>query len=99
MKGSLLPPPTVRRPQLQQLHLTRYSNRLLYSRLLHRYIVNLRELHQFWSDGVVITVTDNVTKQDITAAILMKMLADEVEAGRATVDAERLRDLVRGERP
>lgn len=73
--------------------LTKYPNRRLYSRSLHRYVI-LEDVGHYWDRGVTIKVTMSKNRSvDITMQVLMEMLLQRVIEGKLVVNEAQLREL------
>lgn len=67
-----------------ELHLTKYSNRKLYSKTQSRY-VTLTEVANAIRAGAELKVTDNETEHDVTQDTLVSIVANVVNLDKSSL--------------
>jgi len=70
------------------------SQRRIYCYELQRY-VTLTEIGDYWDHGAQVTIVSKYDGTDLTAASLLRLLAQRVESGLLEVSEARLRELGR----
>ena len=78
----------------KKLNISRYSSRRLYNTGAGEY-VTVDELAKYIQDGHDIVVTDKKSGQDITAQILLQIIADQEAENGSVLPANILTDIVR----
>jgi polyhydroxyalkanoate synthesis regulator protein len=80
---------------MTNLNVTKYpGNRRYYSPTLKRYTC-LTEIGDYWDQGVKVTISRSTDGADMTAASLLRLLAQRVESGVLEVSEARLREIGR----